>query len=58
MTVKATPPVAVVGANVMGLQISDWVQYATLVYVVIMACHHLWKWHREWKAAKKEDGNE
>jgi hypothetical protein len=55
MAAKATPPLAVVGANLMGIPISDWVQYVTLIYVSLMAAHFVWKWRREIKKANKED---
>lgn len=55
MAAKAVPPVTVVGATLVGLPLDDWIKYATLIYVVVMAGHQLWKWHREWKTARKED---
>lgn len=34
--VKATPPVAVTGANfIFGLSLNDWVAIATLIYIVL-----------------------
>lgn len=58
MAAKAAPPLAVVGANLAGVSITDWVQYATLIYVVMMSVHFVWKWYREIKAANKEDGTQ
>jgi hypothetical protein len=37
MAVKATPPVAVSGATLLGVPVADWVQYVTLLYVVAIA---------------------
>lgn len=34
-TVKATPPTVVVGLNVLGYSISEWVQLATLLYIFL-----------------------
>lgn len=56
MAVKAAPPVTVAGANLAGIPLPELVQWATLIYVLVMAGHQLWKWYREWKAARKEDG--
>lgn len=33
--VKAAPPVGVTAATLLGLQLSDWVMIATLVYTVL-----------------------
>lgn len=36
---KAAPPVAVTGAQFLfGLTLSEWVQIATLIYIVLQAC--------------------
>lgn len=53
MTAKATPPLAVVGANLAGIPVSDWVQYVTLAYVVVMLAHKVWSWYREWKPKRR-----
>ncbi len=49
MVARAAPPVAVVSANIAGMNIADWVQVVTLVYVVIMLCHKLWTMWKEWR---------
>jgi hypothetical protein len=50
---KAGPPVAVSGATLLGVPVADWVQYVTLVYVVVLAgralwptVHAIWTWAR------------
>lgn len=49
MTVKATPPAAVIGANLVGMPVAEWVQWATLVYVVMMIAHKGWQMWRDWR---------
>lgn len=39
---KASPPLAVVGMQLAGLAIDDWIKWATLLYVVLMLLHKLW----------------
>jgi hypothetical protein len=56
MAIKAAPPVTVAGVNLVGIPLPDLVQWVTLIYVLVLAGHQTWKWHREWKVAKKEDG--
>jgi hypothetical protein len=43
MAAKAAPPVAVAGANFLGLPVPDIVQYVTLAYVALMLLHKLWQ---------------
>jgi hypothetical protein len=45
--VKASPPIAVLGATVYGMTLQDWVFVLTLIYLVIQIGWLLWKW---WKA--------
>lgn len=53
---KAAPPVAVtVAATVADLTLNQLVAYATLVYLGLQAGYLLWKWFREYRAAKKAD---
>lgn len=42
MAAKAAPPVAVIGAQFMGFQVPDLVQWITLAYVVLMFSHKAW----------------
>lgn len=55
MGTKAAPPIAVVGSQLAGIPVADWVQWVTLVYVIIMLSHKLWSWWHEWKAKKAID---
>lgn len=43
MAVKAAPPVAVVGANVLGYPVPDIVQYITLAYVALLLLQKAWQ---------------
>lgn len=42
MVAKAAPPLAVVGANIAGWSVPEWVQLLTLIYVILMVAHKLW----------------
>ena len=51
---KAAPPVAYVGARLVGLSLPDWVALATLVYIGLQVAHLLWRWRR---AARRNSGS-
>lgn len=57
MSAKVAPPAAVVGANIAGMPVADWVQYATLIYVVMMIAHKGWQMWKEWKTGKESKGD-
>lgn len=44
---KMAPPVGVVGLSILGIPISDWVQVATLIYVLLQM-HILGKKNLKW----------
>lgn len=44
---KTTPAIGVVGMNFMGYGIADWVQLATLLYIIFQA-HILARKHVSW----------
>jgi hypothetical protein len=48
-TIKAAPPMAVVGASVAGWGVQEWMYAATTVYVIAQLGYLLWKWRREAK---------
>lgn len=52
MTAKAAPPLGVVGAHLAGMSIADWVQWATLIYVLMMIAHKGWHMWKEWRTGK------
>ena len=46
---KVTPPASVSIATVMGVQVSELVLWATLVYTVILIGHKLWSIYKDVK---------
>lgn len=50
MVAKATPPAVVIGMQLMGYTVDDWIKWITLVYVVLMALHKVWQ--MSWGAYK------
>lgn len=44
--VKASPPIAVLGATVYGMTLQDYVFVLTIVYLVAQISWLLWKWYR------------
>jgi hypothetical protein len=36
MATKLTPPIAVLGAHVAGIQVAEWIQWLTLVYLLLL----------------------
>lgn len=61
MTLKAAPPLAVVGANVAGWPVPEIVQWVTLAYVVLMLLHKILQMGREayefWWLGKRDKKN-
>lgn len=47
---KAT---ATVGAAVLGLSLDTWVKIATLCAILLNLTYSAWKWHRDWRRARK-----
>ena len=46
---KVTPPATVSLATVLGVQVSELVLWATLVYTIILIGHKLWQIIKEFK---------
>ena len=46
---KAAPPVTVSLATVAGIQVSEILIWATLIYTVLMICHKLYQIYKEVK---------
>jgi hypothetical protein len=44
---KAAPPATVSLATVLGVQVSELVLWATLIYTVLLICHKLWQIFKE-----------
>jgi hypothetical protein len=54
---KATPPVTVASGIAAGAIDPQWfVIVPTAVYVTAQLAYLLWKWRREWKAKRDEQG--
>jgi hypothetical protein len=51
---KASPPVAVAGATVAGIQVNDLILWSTLVYVVLQIAFLLYRWHKMHTTKKGE----
>jgi hypothetical protein len=52
---KASPPVAVAGATVAGIQVNDLILWATLIYIVLQIGFLLYRWQRLHFAREAED---
>lgn len=46
---KVAPPASVSLASVLGVQVSELVLWATLVYTVLLICHKLWSIYKDIK---------
>lgn len=46
---KLSPPVAVLAAEILGMTVADWIQWLTLIYLLLMVCHKAWGMWREFK---------
>ena len=60
MTAKVAPPASVIGATWLGFSVPEWIQIATLVYVILLVTHKLfemvrdgWKWWKDEHPDKK-----
>lgn len=42
MVGKLAPPATVLGVQVAGIHVADWIQWATLLYLLLMISHKLW----------------
>jgi hypothetical protein len=42
ISAKAAPPAAVIGMQLMGVAVDDWIKWVTLAYVCLMVAHKLW----------------
>jgi len=41
-TTKLSPPAAVLGAHVMGMPVAEWIQWLTVVYLLLLIGHKLY----------------
>lgn len=42
MTARLAPPATVLGAQIAGIHVADWIQWLTLLYLILMVAHKLW----------------
>jgi hypothetical protein len=49
---KLAPPATVSLASVMGVQVSELVLWATLIYTVLLIGHKLWAIYKDFKSKK------
>lgn len=50
---KAAPPVAVSGAMIAGVPMSDVVLCLTAIYLLFQIGYLAWKWSKEWRESDK-----
>ena len=51
---KAAPPVAVSGAMIAGVPMSDIVLFLTAIYLLFQIGYLGWKWAKEWRESDKK----
>jgi len=51
---KLAPPATVSLASVMGVQVSELVLWATLIYTVLLIGHKVWSIYKDFKNKKSE----
>lgn len=44
---KLTPPATVLGVQIAGIHVADWIQWITLAYVFLLFVHKAWQMARE-----------
>lgn len=54
MAIKSAPPVTVAAANIAGMPIPELVQWATLIYLVMLIGHKGWQIYKEFKGRSCE----
>lgn len=47
MVTKLAPPAGVLGAQIAGIHVADWIQWLTLIYIVLLIIHKLWAMGKE-----------
>lgn len=47
--VRLSPPAAVMGATFLNMTVADWIQWLTLLYLILLVSHKLWTTWREFK---------
>ena len=55
---KIAPPLAITGASMFGLPLSDWVYILTIFYTLLQTGYFLWKLLHRDKKGIEDDGSE
>jgi hypothetical protein len=55
---KIAPPLAITGASMFGLPLSDWVYILTIFYTLLQTGYFLWKLLHRGKNGIEDDGGE
>lgn len=42
MAAKLAPPATVMGAQIAGIHVADWIQWLTLLYLALLVSHKVW----------------
>ncbi|HEX7887660.1 MAG TPA: hypothetical protein VF474_16925 [Phenylobacterium sp.] len=42
------------GAVLLGFTLHDWAAIGTLLYLALQSAYLSWKWHRDWRRARRE----
>jgi hypothetical protein len=42
VTTKLSPPAAVLGAHVLGMPVAEWIQWLTVIYLLLLIGHKLY----------------
>lgn len=44
---KLSPPATVLGVQIAGIHVADWIQWLTLLYILMLVAHKGWQMGRE-----------
>lgn len=55
MSVEAAKAAATGIAALLSLSLDSWVKILTICAIVVSTAYTLWKWHRDWRRAKRQD---
>ena len=62
MVTKLAPPATVLGAQIAGIHVADWIQWMTLLYLFLMVAHKVWSMGLEawrfWRGPDKKRGRQ
>jgi hypothetical protein len=55
---KAAPPAIVALHNYLSWSIADWVQFVTLIYLLLIVAHKVWVWTKEVKTGSVDKSDD